>query len=125
LEGSREAVWCNGTVPGSTRLASWESALAPTFSSCSELQDDWERAKPNIRTFYHTDESFGGAAPQNGDWMIVSEEWLGWGIRASLTHELLHLNGESHSTPAAETAFIAREKTCGGKSALEAAGIAP
>lgn len=127
----QEQIWCEGDPPDDMGL--FDAVAQDIIERCEELAEPWSRSRPNLRLFSHADyfspaEGFGGAAGRDGNWILLSHEWVTHDLELALAHELLHVFGLGHpqhenhpdqTTPDWDL-FVAEEQRCsGGRSALQ------
>lgn len=95
----REHEWCEGKYPHELEDGdAWgviDHYADRVIARCPQLADDWQRSRPNLKVFEYNaaEHNFYGAAPRNGDWMLLSKQSLQGDPEGALAHELLHLDG--------------------------------
>jgi hypothetical protein len=98
--------YCKGHEPNSSELAVINTVLERMRgrgSVCTDLADAASQliTDHGFRVWHYTNEDFGGGAPRNGDWVVISDGWIeGWAseakdsrglnLEAILAHEMDH-----------------------------------
>lgn len=125
-EGTWEFIWCVSPEPDTAQAAILAHAWAAISSRCGaqpEISAAWARIQGFVRVF-NADGSvvlpdeWWGASALFGDWLAIAEQALQTDPELYLSHELLHLAGESHRIELVGAegveSFKSWEETCSG-----------
>lgn len=112
--GTPQRAWCDGRVPtglDSARVVTALNRIRNKTGICAVIANEAEAliAAGGFRIWTRTTEPFSGAAPRNGDWVVLADYWInnfhgteldaeGLNLDGAIVHEIDHHMGFFGST---------------------------